>query len=107
MSTTFADNHCPDCKQRPKPNLDGKLVCACTGRNWIGVHGVEAAPEESALLLAKGFTLARDKDGDVYYLGPGNRIIWIFADGTWTGDRPVSHDPSLAAYLETVSSDLV
>jgi hypothetical protein len=103
----FADNRCPDCKQRPKANIDGKLVCACKDKSWIGVQGVEATPQESALLSAKGFTLARDKDRDVYYVGPGNRIIWVFADGTWTGDKPAHDDPSLAAYLETVSGDLL
>jgi hypothetical protein len=107
MTRTFAENRCPDCKQRPKPNLDGKLVCACTDKNWIGVQGTEATQEESALLSVKGFTLARDKDGDVYYVGPGNRIIWVFGDGTWTGDKPAPNDASLAAYLNDISNDWV
>src|SRR5262249_1324526 len=107
MNRTFSDNCCPDCKQRPRPNAEGRFVCACKGKHWIGVQGVEATPEESALLAAKGFSVARDKDGDVYYLGPGNRIIWVYPDGTWTGDKPASHDPSLAAYLETVSDNLI
>ena len=107
MNRTFSDNRCPICKQRPKPDAHGKFVCACEDRNWVRVQGVEATVEESALLSAKGFTLARDKDGDVYYLGPGNRIIWVFSDGTWTGDKPATDDPSLAAYLETVSDDFV
>jgi len=107
MNRTFADNHCADCKQRPRPTAEGKFVCACKYKRWIGVQGVKATPEESALLSAKGFTLARDKDGDVYYLGPGNRIIWVYSDGTWTGDKPAPDDPSLAAYLEAVSDDFI
>lgn len=105
MNRTFTDSRCPDCKQRPKPTGDGKFVCACKEKGWIGVQGVEATPEESVLLSTKGFTLARDKDGDVYYLGPGNRIIWVFPDGTWTGDKPSEADSSLAAYLKDIPTD--
>ena len=49
--------------------------------------------------------MARDKDGDVYYVGLGNRIIWVFADGTWTGDKPSETDSSLAAYLKAIPAD--
>jgi hypothetical protein len=106
MTRTFADNRCPDCKQRPKPTFNGKFECACKRRTWVGVQGVAATQEESALLLSKGFSLAKDKDGDVYYVGSGNRIIWVFSDGTWSGDRPAKDDPSLAAYLSGIAEDL-
>jgi hypothetical protein len=105
LTRTFADNRCPDCKQHPKHNLDGKLTCICKGKVWGGVRGVPGTEPERAMLASKGFVQAQDKDGDVYYVGPGNRIIWVFPNGTWTGDKPSENDPSLAAYLKEIPDD--
>lgn len=98
------DNRCPDCKQVPKHDAGGRLSCACPDKSWNVVLGVEGNEQERALLASKGFAQAKDVRGDVYYLGPYSRIVWLFADGTWSGDK-AADDESLEAYLNAIPED--
>jgi hypothetical protein len=92
---TFPALYCDTCKQVPK---DG--ACACEGKSWFR-NGVPASVEEKARLSDKGFTECRDINGDVYYCGPGPRIVWIYPDNTWfTYDGDATPGLSLEAYLE-------
>jgi hypothetical protein len=40
-----------------------------------------------------------DAGGDVYYLGPGHRILWLYPDGAWYVSDGVSQELTLEAYL--------
>lgn len=54
------------------------------------------------MLASKGFTEQQDIRGDVYYVGPYCRIIWLFSDGTWRGDKAADDGDSLEAYLNAI-----
>ncbi len=101
MSTVWAENACPDCKQVPKRDGKGTLKCACPNKNWTGVTGVKATGAIADLLGSKGFTFHTNANGDQYYLGSGGRLLWIFGDGTYGSDpRPAKKSATLEEYLE-------
>jgi hypothetical protein len=51
------------------------------------------------MLTGKGFREAEDAGVDVYYLGPGHRILWLYPDGAWYVSDGVSQELTLEAYL--------
>ena len=51
------------------------------------------------MLTGKGFREAEGAGGDVYYLGPGHRILWLYPDGAWYVSDGVSQELTLEAYL--------
>jgi hypothetical protein len=102
VTRKWRDNQCPDCKQVPKPDTAGRLSCACPGQTWTGILGIAGTERERALLANKGFTEQRDIKADVYYVEPYSRIIWLFSDGTWRGDKAADNGDSLEAYLNAI-----
>ena len=63
--------------------------------------GIEANEEERTILARKGFDRAQDIRGDVYYLGPNNRLLHMFEDGTWQLDDESEHN-TLEDYLNSL-----
>jgi len=101
MDRPWSDGRCPDCGKTPKSGKDGFLVCKCEGKRWEGVAGVKGTAEEAEMLKAHGFWFATSANGDEYYVGPLNRLVWLYADGTWASDpRPPSAGLSLEEYLK-------
>jgi hypothetical protein len=65
------------------------------------VAGVEGTPADAEALKAHGFWLARSADGDAYYMGPLDRLVWLYDDGTWSSSpRPSKVGLSLEEYLK-------
>jgi len=63
--------------------------------------GVKGAAEEAEMLKAHGFWFATSANGDEYYVGTLNRLVWLYADGTWASDpRPPRAGMSLEEYLK-------
>lgn len=91
---------CPDCKQIPKHG-----ACACKEKNgrWAVRQGVPGTEVERAMLAGKGFTEEKDADGDVYYCGPGCRMLWLYPDGKWSPREKVSQNLTLKVYLQEIS----
>lgn len=104
MDSTFQENRCPDCKEIPKRTTNGNLACDCKDKKWHGgCKGVPGTEKQRMRLAGKGFTEATDIRGDVYYVGPGNRILWVYSDGTWWVDPDdVSQGCTLEAYLQAL-----
>ena len=86
MTRRWSSPECKECNQTPRANATGCFVCAC-GTPWVGELGVEGSESERAFLAHNGFLQAKDKSGDVYYVGPLGHIIWLFADNTWHSDK--------------------
>ena len=99
MSRTWYDNRCPTCKQRPKINAKGELLCGC-GKSHVRVAGEKGTAEDAAILAAKGFKLAHSANGDTYYLGPGDCLVWLYANGTFWGSCGVENPGTFEEYLE-------
>src|SRR4051812_2353701 len=95
---TYAELQCPKCGGTPKRTFEGKLLCDCGG-SWVAERGERGKPEEHAQLINAGFVLTTDTNGDVYYVGPYIRIVWLFADGTWRSE-PRSDQGALDEYLK-------
>jgi hypothetical protein len=103
MSRMWSDSRCPVCKQPPKRNAKGTLLCAC-GKVWEREAGIKATETEAAVLAAKGFRLEHSINEDTYYVGPGDRLVWLYADGTFRiNPRPENKNGTLEDYLEEAS----
>lgn len=87
----------------PHRNSIGVFSCACKDKVWQPTQGVTGTEEEREMLANKGYVQAEDITGDIYYVGPYNRIIWLFADGTWRGDK-IAEGRTLEAFLEDTSA---
>lgn len=55
------------------------------------------------MLAIKGFREVRDAGDDVYYCGPGCRLLWLYPDGKWSPREKVSEGLTLEAYLQEIS----
>ena len=101
MSRTWNDALCPDCGEAPKPTNDGILRCACGNKKWERVAGIEGTPTEAEMLKAHGFWFARSANGDAYYVGSFNRLVWLYDDGTWScNPGPPKAGMNLEDYLK-------
>ncbi len=75
-------------------------MCACEGKHWGAIAGVKGTPAEEGMLEAHGFWFATSVDGDQYYVGSLNRLVWLYADGTWSSyPGPERAGMSLEEYL--------
>jgi hypothetical protein len=99
MERRFQGCNCPECKEIPKLDTNGTLSCACKDKRWVKRKGVRGTEEERLMLTGKGFREAEDAGVDVYYLGPGHRILWLYPDGAWYVSDGVSQELTLEAYL--------
>jgi hypothetical protein len=96
MSRTLAESRCPDCKVAYTPGSPG---CGC-GKRWLRCRGEKGTEDEQRFLASKGFQLAQDVDGDIYYVAPEGPIIWLYPDGEWSGSAVPAHCKSLEEYLD-------
>lgn len=72
-----------------KLGKDGFLYCGCKGKRSLREAGVEGTAAETQFLRANGFCFTGDCRGDKYYMGSLNRLIWLYADGSWSASpRP-------------------
>jgi hypothetical protein len=92
--------HCKDCNRIPK---NGSCECKEKNGKWKSGVGVPATDEIRKLLASRGFRETTDKDGDVYYLGPGDFKIWINPNGTWRTCEDVPQGLQLETYLDDIS----
>jgi hypothetical protein len=105
----WSDGRCPVCGRTPKTGNSGILSCACPDKRWQRIAGVEATGAEADMLKSNGFYFVRSADGDAYYVGPYDRLVWLYADGTWAAcPRPQVKNVTLEDYLkiETLSDFL-
>ena len=110
MSRIYRDSlPCSSCRTRPRATYTDngwKYVCACGNEfNDQREAGVEATGVEAESLAAKGFRLVHSDDGDSYYEGPENRLIWLWADGTFFVEDPFlgsRFSGTLDDYLESI-----
>jgi hypothetical protein len=80
--------YAPTAARRTTRGEEAFLQCACPDKKWHGVAGVEGTPQESEFLREHGFQFTGDVR-DQYYLGSMNRLIWLYADGSWAANpRP-------------------
>jgi len=78
-------------------------LCAC-GKLWEREAGIEGTGTEAEMLKAQGFAFVHSADGDAYYVGPYNRLVWLYADGTWWGEPRPEAGVTLEDYLKEPSS---
>jgi hypothetical protein len=101
MNRIWSDGRCPACGKTPKSSIRGVLSCDCPNKTWERVAGVEAMGAEEDMLKSHGFYFARSADGDAYYVGPYDRLVWLYADGTWSASpRPQAKNGTLEDYLQ-------
>lgn len=103
MSRTLSDDRCPDCGKTPERSNDGKVLCACEGKRWKWVGGVEGTSEEAEMLKTHRFEFMHDANGDNFYGGPFGRLVWLYVDGTWRGEPRPKVGTTLEGYLKEVS----
>jgi hypothetical protein len=77
MNRTLATDQCADCGQSPKLNNEGKLLCACPGKRWEREAGIEGTDAEAKMLKAHKFEFVHSADGNAYYMGPNNRLVYL------------------------------
>jgi hypothetical protein len=71
---------------------------ACNPPSWW-TKSEKGKEEEQLLLESKGFQVAEDCRGDIYYVLPeGGHILHLYADGTWDSDK-APPDWSLEEYF--------
>lgn len=99
MSRTRAESRCCDCNEVPKDDGSGRLTCACN-KTWQRCLGQPGTEEEETLLASKGFKMARDCQGDVYYIGQEGQIIWLYGDSEWSGSAAPPGCSSLEEYFD-------
>lgn len=100
MGRNWSDGRCADCGKPPKPDKEGCLHCACPDKRWQREAGVEGSPEENAFLKSQGFIFTGDIRSDKYYMGSMNRLIWLYADGTWRADPRPREGTSFDNYVK-------
>jgi hypothetical protein len=99
---------CSDCNELPKESPTGALTCAC-GKRWYRRLGKTGTREETETLKRHGFEITEDCQGDIYYCGPLNLIIWLYADGTWATSAkgaPISSLQEHLAHIKHVSGEI-
>jgi hypothetical protein len=96
----WSDGRCADCGQPPKPDKEGFLRCKCPDRRWQREAGVEGSAEENAFLKAHGFIFTGDIRGDKYYMGSMDRLVWLYADGTWRANPRPGEGVSFEDYVK-------
>ncbi len=69
----------------------------------MGEAGIEATAAEAASLAAKRFRLVHNVNRDTYYVGPEDRLIWLYADGTFASDPRPENKGTLEDYLNEVA----
>ena len=95
----------PPVGKTPKSNSIGVLSCACPNKLWERIAGVEATGDEADMLKSHGFYFARSANGDAYYVGSHDRLVWLYVDGTWTAyPRPQAKDGTLEDYLNEIKT---
>jgi len=105
MNRSWSDGRCPACGKTPKSNSTGILSCACPNKPWERIAGVEATGDEADMLESHGFYFARSANGDAYYVGTYDRLVWLYADGTWAAcPRPQAKDGTLEDYLNEIKT---
>ena len=102
MERILRSGVCPDCGQGPMQREEGHFLCACGKRCVPGV-GVVGTSEDAVMLASHGFTFSRDIQRDNYYVGPFNRLVWLYSDGTWWGEPSPTDGVTLEDYLKEVS----
>jgi hypothetical protein len=110
MNRSRTDGRCPACGRTPKSSSTGVLSCACSNKLWERIAGVEATGAEADMLESHGFYFARSANGDAYYVGSYDRLVWLYADGAWAArPHPRSKDGTLEDYLNEIKtlSDLL
>ena|SRR5271157_3909373 len=102
--TRAAESRCPVCNELPKDNASGSFTCACN-TPWHRCRGEKGAEEEHLLLASKGFQMAQDCQGDVYYIGPEGQIIWLYSDSEWICDEAPADCGSLEKYFDWLEGE--
>lgn len=92
-------NICPDCKQAPKTNNEGKTACGCKGKTWHPVRTVSGTADEESMLKPAGFERTKDVADNIYYVGPLGHIIVFYPDGTWDSDK-AADEWTMGEYLQ-------
>jgi hypothetical protein len=105
MNRIWSDGRCPACGERAKSNNRGILSCACPNKVWERIAGVQATGAEADMLKSHGFHFARSANGDAYYVGSYDRLVWLYPDGTWAAcPRPQTKDVTLEDYLDEIKT---
>jgi len=99
MKRKRAESRCPDCNEVPKVDANGDITCACK-KLWYQRKGVAGTDEEKLFLESKGFQIAQDCQGDVYYVWPdAAHIVHLYPNNEWYCDKAPADCSSLEEYL--------
>lgn len=101
MDRVLADDRCTHCYEVPQfNNENGHYVCACK-TVWVrGFGGVEGTEHEKTRFAESAFQEEKDGENVSYFNDAYGHRIWLFADGTWSCNKPVERGMSLSEYLD-------